>query len=772
MIELAWIAWLVKVTVLYLLLVGPIAAVSHYLIVLCEWAQRRIWLKSQQRWPYQTTPHVRPTLVAPPPSDHKHWHLECVDGRQRWFYDPHWTGPVTFVERYHLGLTPQQPVAPRSTASEALRDGADFLMRLQDPDGHWPNDYSGPMFLLPGAIIVKFIVYGGDQARMFKCPQQRTEFIRYLLNMQNPDGGWGVHTESHSNMFGTTLTYVTLRLLGADVSHPAAVRARQWILTRGGAQSVPSWGKVWLSIAGVYDWEGVSPLFPELILLPDWVPFSTGKLWCHSRIVSTPFSYLYGLRFSPKPHPVITALRTELYTVPYESIRWSRHRFDVFEPDVYTTHAVAYRIAMTVAQFYEDIHLKSLRRRALDEAWKHIKYDDITTDYICLGPVNKELHMLITWLREGPDSHSFRRHEERLEDYFYIGPDGMRMSGYNGSQLWDTSFAVQAIVAAKLHSSYPRELAAAHHYVDIAQVVQDPPCGDRFYRHRTKGAWNFSTRAQSWQVSDCTAEGLRVVLLLRHNPEITGAPFPEERIFDAVDEILSLRVPGEGWASYEPPRTSSYVELINCAEVFKDIMIDYQYPECSSSCVHTLILFRRQFPDYRPRDVATAINEGIRRVKKFQRPDGSFYGSWGVCFTYAGWLVADMLQLAGEPAEGDTLTRLARFFIEKQNADGGWGEDFNACPRQVWVDCPDGSQVVNTAWALMALIAASGQQKRYGDSIHRAAKLLMARQLASGDWAQERLSGVFNGNAAIHYPGYKNVMPVWALAKYVSWCHR
>jgi hypothetical protein len=32
----------------------------------------------------------------------------------------------------------------------------------------------------------------------------------------------------------------------------------------GGAMSVPTWGKAWLSILNVYKWEGVNPIQPEL----------------------------------------------------------------------------------------------------------------------------------------------------------------------------------------------------------------------------------------------------------------------------------------------------------------------------------------------------------------------------------------------------------------------------------------------------------------------------------------------------------------------------
>ena len=68
--------------------------------------------------------------------------------------------------------------------------------------------------------------------------------------MQNKDGGWGLHIEGPSTMFGTALNYVTLRLLGegAEDGLEAMEQARKWILDHGGATAITSWGKMWLSV--------------------------------------------------------------------------------------------------------------------------------------------------------------------------------------------------------------------------------------------------------------------------------------------------------------------------------------------------------------------------------------------------------------------------------------------------------------------------------------------------------------------------------------------
>lgn len=51
-------------------------------------------------------------------------------------------------------------------------------------------------------------------------------------------------------MFGSTLTYVTLRLLGqgADDGEGAMEKGRKWILEHGSATAITSWGKMWLSV--------------------------------------------------------------------------------------------------------------------------------------------------------------------------------------------------------------------------------------------------------------------------------------------------------------------------------------------------------------------------------------------------------------------------------------------------------------------------------------------------------------------------------------------
>ena len=68
--------------------------------------------------------------------------------------------------------------------------------------------------------------------------------------LQNEDGGYGLHIEGHSTMFGTVLSYLTLRILGISADDEGVAAARAWIRGRGGAKWVTSWGKFWLAVLG------------------------------------------------------------------------------------------------------------------------------------------------------------------------------------------------------------------------------------------------------------------------------------------------------------------------------------------------------------------------------------------------------------------------------------------------------------------------------------------------------------------------------------------
>ena len=88
--------------------------------------------------------------------------------------------------------------------------------------------------------------------------------------------------------------------------------------------------------------------------------------------------------------------------------------------------------------------------------------------------------------------------------------------------------------------------------------------------------------------------------------------------------------------------------------ILANIMIEYSYPECTTAVLLCLQKFTEMFPSYRNLEIRcsiakfrNAIRKSCEYIKKCQRSDGSWYGSWGVCFTYATWFAIESLCSTG-----------------------------------------------------------------------------------------------------------------------------
>lgn len=66
-------------------------------------------------------------------------------------------------------------------------------------------------------------------------------------------------------------------------------------------------------------------------------------------------------------------------------------------------------------------------------------------------------------------------------------------------------------------------------------------------------------------------------------------------------------------------------------------------------------------------------------------------------------------------------------------------------------------RLVAGRWRCRALLALlmGGQVERDAAPLHAAARCLMRQQLATGDWPQQHISGVFNRNCMITYANYR-----------------
>ncbi|KAK3036023.1 hypothetical protein RJ639_030724 [Escallonia herrerae] len=318
------------------------------------------------------------------------------------------------------------------------------------------------------------------------------------------------------------------------------------------------------------DYAGILFLLPGLVIaLYVTGALDAGRMWCHCRMVYLPMSYLYGKRFVGPVDSTILSLRGELYTRPYHEINWDMARNECAKEDLFYPHLLGQELVLNGLQkFVEPLLMawpfSKLRKKALSTAMQHIEYEDESTQYICIGPVNKALNMICRWI-DDPNSRANKLHLSRVKDYLWVAEDGMKYQAYNGSQLWDVIFAVQAILGTKLSDEYGSVLKRANEFI--------------------RGSQNSNG----------------------------------------------------GFGSYELARSYPWLEMINPAETFGGIMIDYQTVECTSSVTQGLYLFKKLYPDHRSDEIESCIRKALEFIESVQLSDGS----WFVLFLFRPLTLSD-----------------------------------------------------------------------------------------------------------------------------------
>lgn len=125
-------------------------------------------------------------------------------------------------------------------------------------------------------------------------------------------------------------------------------------------------------------------------------------------------------------------------------------------------------------------------------------------------------------------------------------------------------------------------------------------------------------------------------------------------------------------------------QLLNPTEFFADIVVEHEYNECTSSTIQALVLFKHLYPNHRTEEINSSIKKAVQYIENIQMLDGSWYGSWGVCFTYSAWFGLGGLAAAGKTYNNCLAVRKGvHFLLTTQKDNGGWGESYLSCSKKV-----------------------------------------------------------------------------------------
>jgi 2,3-oxidosqualene cyclase len=640
----------------------------------------------------------------------------------------------------------------------ALDGGIRHLISEQRENGCWEGEMVWCTMILSQYIIVQRIA-----GRPFD-ERTRNQMIKYFRVSRTPEGAWGLHPESGGYVFFTTLAYIALRLLGIAPEDPLTATARKWLhAQKGGVLAIPSWGKFWLAAIGLYGYEGVNPVPPEMFLLPKSLPFHPYRFYCHTRLIYLGMSYIYGSRLIADLGPLTAELRKELYPAAYDKIDFAAHRHELAPTDTYVPPTSWLRLAWDALHVYELFPLRWLRRRALDRCFRLIVTEQKASRYQGISPVNGLLNCLALWSRDANhpelspslDGMDKWKWEDDAEGIRYVGAR---------SNTWDTAFAALALLESPAVAEQNSEiLRRAYAFLRGAQMTDEIAGYREHWRDPALGGWCFSDGSHRWPVSDCTAEALCAITKMHQVPNMIpqAERISDERVAQAVEFILHRQNPDGGFGTYERRRGSSWLEAVNPSEMFGQCMTERSYIECTASCISALAHVREVYPAMVRARIDTAVERGVKFLRASQRPDGSYAGFWGINFTYAIFHVVKALRAAGIPESDTALTRTAEWLVGKQRPDGAWGEHYSGCLEDRYVAHSQG-QVVMTSWALLALMEVIPPDS---EAVVRGITWLRDQQHADGSWPQQAVNGVFFGSAMLNYRLYNSYFPVWTLAR-------
>ena len=210
---------------------------------------------------------------------------------------------------------PQQfhtPVPKTDSLSKAINQAATELIERQDISGWWRFDLEADATIPSEYILLQHFMGTVDTER-------ESRLVDYLHSRQMADGSWSLYHAGPGNISATVKAYFALKVAGEDPTTEVMKKARQWVLTHGGAENANVFTRFTLAMFDQAPWRIVPCMPMEIIFLPHWFFFSLSKVSYWSRCVIIPLLILYALRpeFKLKPEQNIT----ELFLSPPQKLK-------------------------------------------------------------------------------------------------------------------------------------------------------------------------------------------------------------------------------------------------------------------------------------------------------------------------------------------------------------------------------------------------------------------------------------------------------------------
>ena len=623
----------------------------------------------------------------------------------------------------------------RKTIAQAIAASQNHLLSIQYPDGYWWAELQSNV-TITSEVILLHKIWGTDKTR----PLHKAE--AYLRSQQREHGGWELFYGDGGDLSTSVEAYMALRLLGVPLKDPALIKAKEFILKRGGISKTRIFTKFHLALIGCYDWQGLPSIPPWIMLFPENFPFTIYEMSSWARSSTVPLLIVFDKKPVYQINPKINL--DELYAEGVKNVSYKLPRSNDWS-DIFLWLDNGFKLA-------EDLNLVPFRSEGLAAAEKWIiERQEVSGDWGGIMP--PMLNSLLAFRCLGYDVKDPIIHRGMVAiDNFAIETEDTYRIQACVSPVWDTAWCLRALSESGIAKDHPA-LVRGGEWLLSKQVLD---YGDWTVKNKEgqPGGWSFEFENRFYPDLDDSA----VVVMA-----LDGVKMPDEKLKQAaidrcVKWMATMQCKAGGWAAFDIDNDQDWINSIPYGDL--KAMIDPNTADVTARVLEMLGQCNLSMDKKR-------VERGLVYLENEQETDGSWFGRWGVNYIYGTSGVLSALALIAPKTHAKHIEKAVAWLVSVQNSDGGWGETCFSYKDPSFKGIGD-TTPSQTAWALIGLLdAAKATGKLEKEAIDRGINYLVSTQRDDGTWDEDYFTGTgFPCHFYIKYHMYQQYFPLIALARY------
>ena len=629
----------------------------------------------------------------------------------------------------------------QKSIADTIAASQKHIFSLQYPEGYWWAELESNVTITSEAVLLHKI-WGTDKTRsLYKVE-------KYLRSQQREHGGWELFYGDGGEISTSVEAYMAMRLLGVPATDPALVKARNFIIKRGGISKTRIFTKFHLALIGCYDWQGIPSIPPSIMLLPENFPVTIYEMSSWARSSTVPLLIV----FDKKPVYPVDFNLNELYSEGIDNVKYELPSNNDWS-DIFLWFDKAFKIA-------ENLNLVPFRAEGLAAAEKWvIERQEATGDWG--GIIPAMLNSMLAFKALDYDVNDPMVHRGFLAlDNFAIETEDNYVMQPCVSPVWDTAWCLRALVESGIRPDHPSLIKAGDWLIE-KQILD---YGDWQVKNKAgkPGAWAFEFDNRFYPDLDDSA----VVVMALDGVKLPNEKLKKAAIDRCVEWMATMQCKAGGWAAFDIDNDQDWLNSIPYGDL--KAMIDPNTADVTARVLEMLGQCNLSMDGEQPEAaLRSRVKRAIAYLDKEQESDGSWFGRWGVNYIYGTSGVLSALAVIAPKTHKKAIVKGAKWLVGCQNRDGGWGETCFSYNDPSLKGIGD-STASQTAWALIGLLDAAKVTGRLEiDAIERGINYLVSTQRDDGSWDEDYFTGTgFPCHFYLKYHMYQQYFPLIALARY------